>query len=106
MSDKNRKSLFLNIHKKENISLLSTEAASPNYRGFLNLGAIIIIVANFRLIIENVLKYGLLLNPIELGRNAMSIECILTYFMNAIPITIAYYIETKYANNIHPSYSR
>lgn len=55
------KVMLYSPHVKESISPLSSEAESPNYRGFLNLGGIIIIVANFRLIIENIMKYGFLL---------------------------------------------
>ena len=104
MEKKIPKAVLVNIHVKENVSLLSTEAQSPNYRGFLNLGAIILIVANFRLIIENILKYGLLLNdPLELARDYLSFACIFTYLLNLIPILIIYYTETKLAQSISSS---
>lgn len=98
MSKEKTKAILVNFHVKPMISLLSTEAESPNYRGFMNLGAIILIVANFRLIIENILRYGLLLShPLELIHDFISIACIVTYLLNIIPITLAFYLETKYA---------
>lgn len=86
------------VHQKENISILSTEHHSPNYRGFLNLGGIILIVANFRLIIENILKYGFLMYSPE--DEFLSIPCILTYLSNVFPISICYLIESKLAHSI------
>jgi len=44
-------------------SLLSSEAAANSYRGFLNLMIIVLVLTNFRLIVENLLKHGLLLSP-------------------------------------------
>lgn len=40
-------------------SLLSGEASSQNYRGLLNLMAILLLVANLRLIASNIREYGL-----------------------------------------------
>lgn len=50
------------MHRDSQPSLLSNESPRQNYRGFLNLGLIILFVTHFRLIIENVLKYGLLIS--------------------------------------------
>lgn len=43
-------------------SLLSSEAAVNSYRGLLNLMIILLILTNFRLIVENLLKHGWLMN--------------------------------------------
>jgi diacylglycerol O-acyltransferase 1 len=107
MSENHRTSLLVSIHTKENISLLSSEADSPNYRGFLNLGAIILLVANFRLMVENVLKYGFLLsNPYEVVNNYLSITGLVTYLLNAIPISLVYITEVKLVNSVSSSMSK
>jgi diacylglycerol O-acyltransferase-1 len=53
--------LGYNPHKGTSISLMSTESENTNYRGFLNLAVLIILVTNFRLALENLEKYGLLI---------------------------------------------
>lgn len=93
MAEKYSGCLMDSVHTKESISLLSTEAQSPNFRGFMNLGGIILIVANFRLIIENVLKYGFLLN--SPGDEYLSVPCIATYLLNALPLLTIFYVETN-----------
>jgi diacylglycerol O-acyltransferase-1 len=49
--------LHLSVHP----SLLSSESSSQDFRGLLNLGAIILIAMNTRLVVENFLKYGFLI---------------------------------------------
>lgn len=44
--------------KCPNTSLLSSESHEQRFRGFLNLGAIILVVMNIRAIINNFYKYG------------------------------------------------
>lgn len=44
----------------ERPSLLSASSGYENYRGFLNLLYVILGIGSFRLVIENILKYGLL----------------------------------------------
>lgn len=46
-------------------SPLSEDARQQNYRGFFNLGVIVLAVSNFRLIFDNLAKYG---NKIQLRR--------------------------------------
>jgi len=44
-------------------SLLSSESpATQSYRGFINLGIILLVLSNLRLVIINILKYGILLD--------------------------------------------
>jgi hypothetical protein len=53
-----------NPHLSNVISPLEMENYSKqNYRGFLNLLILVLIVANIRLIFENYMKYGLLIYP-------------------------------------------
>jgi hypothetical protein len=47
---------------KERPSLLSNESEQANYRGFMNLLGIILLVTNARLVMENLLHYGLRLS--------------------------------------------
>jgi diacylglycerol O-acyltransferase-1 len=51
------------MHMCNQPSLLSEESPRQNYRGALNLAFIILVMTHFRLIIENLLKYGILLKP-------------------------------------------
>jgi hypothetical protein len=44
----------------ERPSLLSASSGYENYRGFLNLLYVILAIGSFRLVLENILKYGLL----------------------------------------------
>lgn len=43
-------------------SLLSSEYSANSYRGFLNLMIILLILSNFRLVLLNLLKYGILID--------------------------------------------
>lgn len=54
------------MHTCARVSFLSDEAPQQNYRGFLNLGATILVVTNLRFLLENFLKYGLLLRPLQM----------------------------------------
>eukprot|EP01135_Chromosphaera_perkinsii_P002313 Nk52_evm99s221 gene=Nk52_evmTU99s221 len=47
------------------VSLLSSKSGFNNYRGFVNLAVLIMIMHNFRLVLENLLKYGFLFKPLE-----------------------------------------
>lgn len=44
--------------KNPNTSLLSSESHEQRFRGFMNLGAIVLVVYNLRAIISNFVKYG------------------------------------------------
>jgi hypothetical protein len=48
------------IHIRTNFSPLSVHAKQQNYRGFFNLGVIILLVSHFRVIVDNIFEYGLL----------------------------------------------
>ncbi|KAL6078071.1 O-acyltransferase [Balamuthia mandrillaris] len=74
------------VHKRCVPSLLSPESESQNYRGLFNLAGLVLFVTNFRLVVENLLKYGLLINfngsirdNLKL-RSALLIACGLLYF--------------------------
>ncbi|CAL1265700.1 unnamed protein product [Larinioides sclopetarius] len=46
-------------------SLLSSSSGYTNYRGFLNLCIILLVLSNARLVLENIIKYGILIDPIQ-----------------------------------------
>jgi diacylglycerol O-acyltransferase-1 len=98
-----RNSLTYLPHTRVSISLFSSEAESPNYRGFLNLGAIVVIVANLRLIIENIMKYGLLLqipSPSEFLIDYRKWPCLSMLIFLLVPIYLTYFIEAVLALRI------
>ncbi|XP_062500877.1 diacylglycerol O-acyltransferase 1-like isoform X2 [Corticium candelabrum] len=51
------------IHVEQD-SLLSTASGFDNYRGILHLGAILLVLTTFRVALDNLIKYGVLVNPI------------------------------------------
>lgn len=50
------------FHETNRASLLSTEAPAQNYRGIINLIMLVLFVTHIRMIMENMLKYGILIN--------------------------------------------
>ncbi|KAK3086905.1 hypothetical protein FSP39_025261 [Pinctada imbricata] len=52
------------IHKHAD-SLFSSASGFTNYRGLLNLCILLLVLSNTRLVIENILKYGILVDPIQ-----------------------------------------
>mmetsp|Transcript_19842 Transcript_19842/g.32543 ORF Transcript_19842/g.32543 Transcript_19842/m.32543 type:complete len:509 (-) Transcript_19842:420-1946(-) len=48
-------------------SLLSSEASSHSYRGILNVGIILLVMSNFRLAMDNIHKYGILVDFVKLS---------------------------------------
>ncbi|OWA50350.1 Diacylglycerol O-acyltransferase 1 [Hypsibius exemplaris] len=52
------------IHKPRD-SLFSSSSGFKDYRGFLNLAVILLILSNTRLLLENIIKYGILVDPIQ-----------------------------------------
>ncbi|GMH43556.1 hypothetical protein BSKO_11478 [Bryopsis sp. KO-2023] len=54
------------LHKEETASILSTERlALVPHPGLVNLGVVVLVATNFRLILENMFKYGVLFNPLR-----------------------------------------
>ena len=62
------------IHVHAHASPLSSDAVTPpDFRGIFNLMGIIVVVSNLRLIIENALKYGLIVGSIRYPETQVSI---------------------------------
>uniref|UniRef100_A0A672FPE5 O-acyltransferase n=1 Tax=Salarias fasciatus TaxID=181472 RepID=A0A672FPE5_SALFA len=55
---------FLSCHKRQE-SLLSSSSGFNNYRGLLNWCVVMLVLSNARLFLENLLKYGVLVDPIQ-----------------------------------------
>ncbi|KAL8570499.1 hypothetical protein ACOMHN_034534 [Nucella lapillus] len=56
------------VHRNTD-SLLSTTSNFTNYRGLLNLCLLLLVLSNARLCVENLLKYGVLINPVYIVQN-------------------------------------
>ncbi|PAA48745.1 hypothetical protein BOX15_Mlig000493g7, partial [Macrostomum lignano] len=46
-------------------SPFSSSSGFNNFRGLLNLGLILLVVSNFRVALENIIKYGILVDPVR-----------------------------------------
>ncbi|KAF7493245.1 Diacylglycerol O-acyltransferase 1 [Sarcoptes scabiei] len=53
------------VHKNRD-SLFTSSSGYTNYRGLFNLCYIILVLSNFRVALENILKYGILVDPLRL----------------------------------------
>ncbi|XP_028983983.1 diacylglycerol O-acyltransferase 1b [Betta splendens] len=62
--DRNDLSDTLSCHKAQE-SLLSSTSGYNNYRGILNWCVVMLVLSNARLFLENLLKYGVLVDPIQ-----------------------------------------
>jgi len=52
------------IHEAQD-SLFSSSSGWTNYRGFFNLAVLLLVVSNGRVALENLIKYGILISPLE-----------------------------------------
>ncbi|TKR61705.1 hypothetical protein L596_028785 [Steinernema carpocapsae] len=52
------------IHKAQD-SLFSSSSGWTNYRGFVNLAVLLLVVSNGRVALENLIKYGVLVSPLQ-----------------------------------------
>jgi len=50
---------------KSRTSLFTSSSGFDDYRGFLNLGLVLLIISNARTFLENLLNYGILVNPLQ-----------------------------------------
>ncbi|XP_051526939.1 diacylglycerol O-acyltransferase 1a isoform X1 [Myxocyprinus asiaticus] len=55
---------ILSCHKLQE-SLLSSDSGYSNYRGILNWCVVMLVLTNARLFLENLIKYGILVDPIQ-----------------------------------------
>ncbi|KAL1305852.1 hypothetical protein AAFC00_004007 [Neodothiora populina] len=96
------------VHAVSKTSCLSHESkASPSFLGFRNLGALVIIVSNLRLMIENYKKYGVLIciRCHDYRRQDVVYGSIL-YFLVPCHLLVAYIIELVAAQQAKGALSR
>lgn len=93
-------------------SLLSvdTRISSHNYKGIINLIILMLIVSHTRLMLENIMKYGLLvsLKPMELLLNIKSSDCIPVLLLALLFLTHAFvaYMNEVLAKNSSTIYRK
>ncbi|GMR58362.1 hypothetical protein PMAYCL1PPCAC_28557 [Pristionchus mayeri] len=56
--------LARSVHKPQD-SLFSSSSGWTNYRGFFNLSMLLLVVSNGRVALENLIKYGVLVSPLQ-----------------------------------------
>ncbi|KAG9276621.1 diacylglycerol O-acyltransferase 1b isoform X1 [Astyanax mexicanus] len=61
---KHSRSESLSCHKLQE-SMLSSASSFKNYRGILNWCVVMLVLSNARLVLENLLRYGILVDPIQ-----------------------------------------
>ncbi|KAI8926286.1 MBOAT, membrane-bound O-acyltransferase family-domain-containing protein, partial [Entophlyctis helioformis] len=82
------------IHTSVRASPLSKDSPEQNYRGFFNLSMLLLGVSNLRLIIENFMKYGWLLNFPKAGLKLNDIKwSLVSMAFQLVPILVAFLIE-------------
>eukprot|EP00794_Sanderia_malayensis_P018880 gene18880-20780_t len=82
-------------------SLFSSTSGFQNYRGILNLCILIMILSNFRVALDNILKYGVLVDPkilLVFLEDPYSWPCASLVVALHIFIQIAFYTETLLSN--------
>ena len=52
------------MHRSAQPSYLSAEAKAPNFRGLLNLGVVLLVVSNFRLLLDAIHQHGFVLHAL------------------------------------------
>ncbi|CAM9143530.1 unnamed protein product [Chrysoparadoxa australica] len=83
------------MHKEVQFSLLSVESPDQNYRGLLNLGALLLLVNNVRAIWANFLRYGVRTSfPSLTNWSFGDWPCLTGTLALTIHVVVAYLIET------------
>ena len=84
------------VHKVERCSLLSSENVNkPDLRGFFNLILVVAIATNFRLIVENFIKYGIIFHKFKMSDyiKTSDMDCIICFVELFLHIIIAWILE-------------
>uniref|UniRef100_A0A8C1YFS7 O-acyltransferase n=1 Tax=Cyprinus carpio TaxID=7962 RepID=A0A8C1YFS7_CYPCA len=97
----NMTSIFNNLyhcHKLQE-SLLSSNSGYSNYRGVLNWCVVMLVLSNARLVLENLIKYGVLVDPIQIIslflKDPYSWPALCLIIVSNVFIMAALYIERK-----------
>uniref|UniRef100_A0A9R1SNT2 O-acyltransferase n=2 Tax=Cyprinus carpio TaxID=7962 RepID=A0A9R1SNT2_CYPCA len=80
-------------------SLLSSNSGYSNYRGILNWCVVMLVLSNARLVLENLIKYGILVDPIQIIslflKDPYSWPALCLIIVSNVFIMAALYIERK-----------
>lgn len=80
-------------------SLLSSDSGYSNYRGILNWCVVMLVLSNARLVLENLIKYGVLVDPIQIIslflKDPYSWPAPCLIIVSNVFIMAAFYIERK-----------
>uniref|UniRef100_A0A9J7ZYY3 O-acyltransferase n=1 Tax=Cyprinus carpio carpio TaxID=630221 RepID=A0A9J7ZYY3_CYPCA len=80
-------------------SLLSSNSGYSNYRGVLNWCVVMLVLSNARLVLENLIKYGVLVDPIQIIslflKDPYSWPALCLIIVSNVFIMAALYIERK-----------
>ncbi|CAF1616178.1 unnamed protein product, partial [Adineta ricciae] len=82
----------------ERPSLLSSTSGSESYRGFCNLLHVVLAIGSFRLVLENILKYGLLVEfnwPLRFIKDPTNWPSVLLIILVNIFILIQFWLEVR-----------
>lgn len=85
-------------------SLLSSNSGYSNYRGILNWCVVMLVLSNARLVLENLIKYGVLVDPIQIIslflKDPYSWPALCLIIVSNVFIMAALYIERKLSMGI------
>lgn len=90
----------LSCHTRQE-SLLSSASGYSNYRGILNWCVVMLVLSNARLFLENIIKYGILVDPIQVVslflKDPYSWPAACLIIVSNVFILLALYIERRLA---------
>ncbi|XP_034030804.1 diacylglycerol O-acyltransferase 1-like [Thalassophryne amazonica] len=88
----------LSCHRTQE-SLLSSSSGFSNYRGILNWCVVMLVLSNARLFLENLLKYGVLVDPVQVIslflKDPYSWPAVCLIIVSNVFILVALYIERQ-----------
>ncbi|XP_076332278.1 diacylglycerol O-acyltransferase 1-like [Tachypleus tridentatus] len=90
------------VHEPKD-SLLSFSSGYTNYRGLLNLCIILLVLSNARVALENIIKYGILVDPVQwfkvfMGKPANWPSILIVLSLNCF-FLLSFLIELLYSKN-------
>ncbi|XP_023933327.1 diacylglycerol O-acyltransferase 1 [Lingula anatina] len=85
-------------------SLFSTSSGFANFRGLLNLCIVLLVLSNARVALENIIKYGILVDPLQVIalflREPYSWPCVLLVLLVNVFIQVAFALEVALSKGI------
>uniref|UniRef100_A0A6Q2ZPY1 O-acyltransferase n=1 Tax=Esox lucius TaxID=8010 RepID=A0A6Q2ZPY1_ESOLU len=88
----------LSCHRLQE-SLLSSSSGYSNYRGVLNWCVVMLVLSNARLFLENLLKYGILVDPIQVValfvKDPYNMPAVCLVIVSNVFVLVAFYTERR-----------